>query len=243
MRHIHRFFVSQPLIAGLRVPLAAEDSFHAGRVLRLRQGDAVELAGGDGRVFTARIVISNGRDVQAEALAEIEDSRPDVALTVAQALPQGRKLDLVVEKLSEIGVSRLSPFFAEKSAPKPGRESVQKLARWRRIARAAAEQARRSRVMDVDAPVELPEWLASFTGGIVVLSTEVVAEPLWRAAKAAPAPLALMVGPESGFSEDEIGLLGSAGACFARLGKNVLRTETAALVAASILLHRMGELG
>ena len=242
MKHIHRFFISHTLCTGDRAVLDRDDSFHAVRVLRLDEGDSVELAGDDGRVFTATIT-AVAPAVAAVAGAEVKAGGPEFELTVVQALPKGRKLDLIVEKLSEIGVARLSPVYTSGSVVRPAAGTDARLDRWRRIARAAASQSRRARIMEVDAPVELAGWIESFSGGIIVLATETEGCGLSEALEDAGEPLALVVGPEAGFSAEEIAALRGAGAAFAHLGSRILRTETAPLVAAAIALNRAGELG
>ncbi len=242
MKHVHRFFVSRPVAAGQRVCLGKEDSFHAARVLRLKAGDRLELAGSDGRVFFAEVCGVEDL-VQATVVNEITGNADGAELVVAQALPQGRKLEMVVEKLSEIGAARLVPLYTEKSVIPRIDGATRKLERWRRIARSAAQQSRRPSVMDVDEPVDIGSWLAVFTGPVIALATETAGFPLGEAVAGVKPPLALLVGPEAGFSDAEIILLKDAGACFASLGAKVLRTETAALVAASIALHRLGKLG
>lgn len=266
MKHIHRFFIRNPLMSGHPVRLDEDDSFHAIRVLKLRTGDDVELADGAGRVF--RAVISDdgrwqGKPVEAVPGEELGAARSEAksngGLTVAQAIPKGRKIDLVVEKLSEIGVQRLSPVLSSKTVPQGARGWQDRLERWRRIARSAAAQAKRRRVMEVDEPVELAAWLESFAGEVLALVTETAAIRLGEAvdslapmdrsfstAVVADGPageLALLIGPEAGFSVAELKLLEDAGARFVSLGPLMLRTETAALVAAAVVMHRLGELG
>ncbi len=278
MKHIHRFFVSDALAAGASICLGDDDSFHASRVLRLKRGSAMELAGPDGRVFAAvveriggPVEVTVGEEVRGNGAGGNEAGAAatavSVKLTVAQALPKGKKFDLVVEKLSEIGVAGLVPVFSGKSVARPGRDSGEKLARWRRIARAAAGQSKRNTVMEIAAPAGLEEWLKEFSEPLLVLATEVGAEPLTAAlvnvtgkvtatgaatgtatgaATAAATEtmrLSLLVGPEAGFTRSEIDMLAGAGAVFASLGTQVLRTETAALVAAAIVMNRLGMLG
>ncbi|MHB0866092.1 MAG: RsmE family RNA methyltransferase [Thermoleophilia bacterium] len=258
MKHIHRFFVPDTLHCGARVPLSAADSFHAARVLRLRAGDAVELAGGEGRVFTGAIAPGalTGNDTVAVdvdeelAVAVAGAAAGGAVFSVVQALPRGRKMDLVAEKLSELGVDQLAPVISDRSVAREvaGREG--KLERWRRVARAAAAQAKRTQIMEIHAPQPLTQWLSCFSGDIMVLTTEVEGMPLGAAMTAllesgadAMRPLALVVGPEAGFSPAEIAALDAGGAVFVSLGSLVLRTETAALVAATIVRHHMGAIG
>ncbi|MHB0914250.1 MAG: RsmE family RNA methyltransferase [Thermoleophilia bacterium] len=241
MKHIYRFFLSQDLSPGDQPVLDADDCFHATKVLRLRAGDEVELAAADESVYRGRVV-SSGDDCRVAVDALIASGRSTPGLTVVQALPRGRKLDLVVEKLSELGVERLVPVSTSKSVappPAPG----EKMKRWRRIARSSAAQAKRTAVMRIDEPVALSDWLRSAAGTVIALSTENDPAPLGQVVAGVSMPLALVVGPESGFSDDEIESLAAGGVGFAGLGGLVLRTETAALVAATVVLHRLGGIG
>lgn len=232
--------------------LDEDDSFHATRVLRLGPGDPVELADGRGRVFAA-VIAGDGRVrgalVEAVPGDELCAGRPAAGLTVAQAVPRGSKMDLVVEKLSEIGVERLTPVVTGNSLVREGQSRDNRLERWRRLARAAASQAKRPRVMEVEEPVALDAWLSRYRGAVLALVTEAAGQPLGEAVAAlagegqAAGEIALLVGPEAGFTPAELERLGSAGARFASLGPLVLRTETAALAAAAIVMHRLGEMG
>jgi len=265
MKHIHRFFSDESLSPGQTVSLSSDDSFHAARVLRLSAGDRLELAGGDGRAFEAAVTRVDG-SVELLVGDEIPTAPGGtLALTVVQAMPRGKKMDLVVEKLSEIGVAALAPVYTDMSVARPKAGGGEKFERWRRIARSSAGQSKRGTVMAVAEPVPLGGWLESWDGPLVVLATEIEAAPLGEAAQelmvtpgrqvrdagatSAEAfepgepPLALVVGPEAGFSEAEISMLREHGSGFASLGRQVLRTETAALVSAAIVMHRLGNLG
>jgi 16S rRNA (uracil1498-N3)-methyltransferase len=158
-------------------------------------------------------------------------------------MPKGRKMDLVVEKLSELGIAVIVPVYSDGSVAKPKPGGGDKAERWRRIALSSARQAKRARVMEVAEPIALAGWLDCWDGALIVLATEIEAEPLGSAVEHADSPLALVVGPEAGFSAEEICALQEHGAIFASLGNRVLRTETAALVATTIVMHRLGALG
>lgn len=243
MKHTHRFYVSTSLGAGQSVILDGDDSFHAARVLRLKQGDHVELADPSGTVFDARVTGMDGVvEVRAEREVEAADGdRP--LLTVAQAVPKGKKMDLVVEKLSEIGVERLQPLYTHNSVAREGKISVERLDRWRRIARAAASQSHRPRVMEVAEPLSLASWLKREHGRMIVFATEEEGAPLGALEGYFNEDLVLVIGPEAGFSPAEVYRFREAESVFAGLGPLIMRTETAALVAATVILHRQGVIG
>ena len=243
MKHIHRFFVSQSLTRGSSVCLDPDDSFHASRVLRIKPGDALELADPDGVVFMAKVT-GTGRIVELITESEIVSKNPDTEpmLTVVQVLPSGKKMDLIVEKLSELGVDRLVPVFGDKSVARPA-AGAGKLQRWRRVARSAAAQSKRERVMSVEEPLTLRRWLDEEPGLFYVLSTEAEGKPLGQALEGSRIPVTLVIGPEAGFSDAELDNFAGSGAVFVSLGPQVLRAETASLVAAALVLHRQGALG
>ena len=257
-RHIHRFFVSGTPVSGQIIPLDPEDAFHAARVLRLKVGTRIEVAGA-GRAFEAAVEHvdkgSGSRPPYVKILPGVEivpaaQDKVQPLLTVIQGLPQGRKFDLIVEKLSEIGARKLIPALTEKSVVKESGSWEKKLSRWRRVAAAAASQARRLAPMEIGGPEELITAINAVEN-VLVLSTEVQGVLLGNAvsgvvdaSRGGPSPaITLVIGPEAGFSPEEINELKSRGAQFVSLGRLVLRTETAALVAAAIVMHRLGELG
>ncbi len=242
MKHIHRFFVSTRLSAGDSACLDEDDSFHASRVLRLKEGDAIELADVAGHIYAASVTDVD-RKVEVRAGEELEAAVATVALTVAQSIPRGSKMDLIAEKLSELGVDRLVPLFTEKSVAAPGSFSDRKVDRWRRVARAAAAQSRRPGIMSVDRPRNLESWLEEAGGGLIALATETEGRPLGELLPEMDGRLSLVIGPEAGFAPAELRLLEDAGAVFAGLGPLVLRTETAALVAVTVIMHRAGTVG
>lgn len=241
MTHIHRFFLSHQLASGEQSSLEEDDAFHASKVLRLKEEDAIEVADASGTVFLARVTSVDG-GVQFLAGDELDGGSVATRLTVAQALTRGRKMDLVVEKLSELGVDELIPVVTAKSVERPGSDGEKKK-RWRRIARASGAQAKRRTMMAVADPVSLLEWLEGYRGSTVVLSNDPGVEPLGKALMGVEPPLALVVGPESGFDLDELESIGALGGRFGKLGSQTLRTETAALVATTIVMHHMGEIG
>jgi 16S rRNA (uracil1498-N3)-methyltransferase len=215
------------------VDVAGEDGHHLARVLRLRLGETVTVADGSGLWRPYRIG-AVGAVVRLDATAAPEQEPVlSPGLAVAFALTKGDKPELVVQKLTELGVDRIVPVMAERSVARlDASKAGVALARWRRIAKEAARQCRRANLPAVEPLAPLPT-LAGHPG-------LVVAERGGTAATALGAPpggeVLVVVGPEGGLAEAEVAALGS----WAKLdlGPHVLRAETAALAAATLLSAR-----
>lgn len=246
------FFVDPTDIHGDRAVLRGDEARHLAVVLRASSGDAVSLSDGAGCCWQARVVRSSGTEVTLRLTDRRHATRPCPRLTVVHALPKGRKLDGVVQRLVEIGVDRLVPVHSTRSEVRLEAERAAKaVARWRSVALAAAKQSRRTWLLEVR---EIGEWPAAFAGrttGVVLWeeATTPLREvcPLYGGVGGVGlSPLAdadelvLGIGPEGGLDAEEVAATGLPAAS---LGPTVLRTETAALVAASIVLHRLGRLG
>jgi 16S rRNA (uracil1498-N3)-methyltransferase len=221
--------VHVPALHAGRLSLPATEAHHVRDVLRLTVGDALELFDAAGRTAAGRVVAvsTGGVDVDVSAVAVVD--RPAVALTVAAAVPKGDRADWMVEKLSELGVARFVPLAAARSVVLPGGRN--KTDRWERIAVESAKQCRRLGVMVVDAVTPLPDVLRGGTGW--VLSTEGDSTPVRLLAT--PAVLTVLVGPEGGWTADELAACAAAGWTAAGLGGTVLRVETAAVAVAAVV--------
>jgi 16S rRNA (uracil1498-N3)-methyltransferase len=195
---------------------------HVHNVLRGRNGDLIEVMDGEGRLFTARL---RGRG-EAAVVEELEaPGGIGVEISLYQAVPKGGRMDLVVEKATEVGVTRIVPLLAERGVVSP-REG--KVGRWRRVAEAAARQALRFSVPEVAEPVPL-EDAASEAGESGVLLHNV--PDLQPVEAVVGAPVSLFIGPEGGWSEGELLLAEEAGMTFGSLGPYRLRSETAGIIA------------
>lgn len=233
-----RLLHAQAAQGALKVDGAAHHYlFH---VHRLRPGDALEVFDGRGHSFQAR--------VKSEA-GELSLGAPSTAPRVRevhllQGMPKADKLELVVQKASELWATSVVPVFCERSVVKSGDGDAKKQARWQKIADEAARQCGRSEVMRVDAPVKLGEALR-LKATLLVLDEQETERTLSQAVRALAAdqPIALVIGPEGGFSGEERKQLASAGSQSVTLGRLVLRTETAALAALSVVRHLDGLLG
>jgi 16S rRNA (uracil1498-N3)-methyltransferase len=225
---LHRFFVPPSEMAGERFPLPASVAHQATRVLRLRDGDRLVLLDGGGGQATVRLeagdCVVEGRDAAG--------GEPAHRLTVWQALLRGDHLEPVIRHGTEVGIAAFRLFVSERCV---AREiSERRLERLRAVAREAAEQSERGLIPEVAAPVPFADAVASAS----VLLLERTDGP--RLSEVAP-PAGVVIGPEGGFSPDEVAAAERAGMPMAGLGPRILRSETVAVAAAAVILSRTGD--
>jgi 16S rRNA (uracil1498-N3)-methyltransferase len=227
--------------AGADLPVDDDTAHHLAKVLRLREGAAVEVSDGMGRRADATLT---GPAITLRS-DPVEDPAPTPTIHVLQGLPQGRKHDEVVRMLTELGVDRITAVVTERTQSPPdaakGRKQTE---RWQAVARAACEQARRSRRPIVDGPIRLDGAVAGLPAGRLLLAAHLGATVDPMAALPSPAPdhVVVAVGPEGGWSPDEADRLAAAGARLVSLGQSVLRTEHAALVLAAVVAAATGRM-
>ena len=236
------FFVERLDGAG-RVLLSAEDSAHALRSLRLRVGEEVTLSDGNGAVARGRLAGEEGGRAAVEVLTITPVERPMPLVSVALAPPKGDRLGWAVQKLGELGVDELVLVPTERSVRTWGADRADRvLERQRAVAREAAMQARTPFVMHVRAAGSLLDVICQPRIAAVVLHED-AERPLAESLPDAGDSVRIVVGPEGGFAPDELALAESASAPIARLGASILRSETAAVVGAALVLARYGRLG
>jgi len=222
--HASRVFVGD-------VPLDAVQGRHARDVLRLAEGTTVEVFDRDGNRAVGTIRYGAGKDAVV-IVGEVTLERGGMKITVASAIPKGERADWMVEKLSELGVAKFIPLSAERSVTVPAGKS--KFERWNRIATESAKQSRRAGVMAVEALTSVSELIAMRSGGLV-LSTAPGSTPLVRAIESIAGVVLLVIGPEGGWTEGELRRFSDAGYVAVGLTESVLRTETAAVIAAGVV--------
>lgn len=235
---MHRVRVSPQAAREHPVRVRGAELRHLRDVLRLRAGDRIELFDGEGSGWIAEILSVGVASADVALLEPIAHPRESpLALTLAVGLLKGAKLDWVVEKATELGVTRLVPFVSARSVARTAR-----VARWRTIAAAAAAQSGRVAYPAIDEVCGLSAVLALRSAHErAVLFWEEGTAPLERDAR--PAASALVVtGPEGGFTAAEATQAATAGFAIARLGPRVLRAETAPLVAAALAQFLWGDL-
>jgi 16S rRNA (uracil1498-N3)-methyltransferase len=214
--------VDSTLEAGDALRLPEGEARHVLKVLRARTSDVLEVVDADRRLFLAELRMG-GEAYIREALEAPDDK--DLALSLYQAVPKGGRMDLVVEKATEVGATKIVPLVTERGIVRP-RDG--KLGRWRRVAEAAARQSLRLRVPEVAEPVRFSEAVRRVERDGVLLHNAPDLEPLEAVVRG---PVSLFVGPEGGWSEDELRVAEEAGLALAQLGPYRLRSETAGMVA------------
>ncbi|MBI2505396.1 MAG: 16S rRNA (uracil(1498)-N(3))-methyltransferase [Candidatus Latescibacteria bacterium] len=219
--------------------LRGEEAHHLARVRRHRQGEVVEVVDGAGNWYQVRIEALDRDEVRGQILASQQDrGESPVRLTLAAALVKGQRFDFLVEKATELGVATVVPLLSERGVVRPG--SGHKPARWEHLARAALKQCGRSCMPFIAAPAALGEVVRAGVadGQQVLLAVPAGGEGLRRCLEDRPAErLILAVGPEGGFSPGEVEEARRLGARIFSWGRRVLRSETAGMALAALVLH------
>lgn len=239
---INRFYSPTPLQVGIEVSLDATAAAHAIKVLRLPVGSRITLFDGNGGEFLAELSAA-GKHPQARILAHQPVERESsLDITLVQAIARGDRMDYTVQKAVELGVNRIVPVISTRSVVKLDAARAEKKQRhWQGIVRAACEQCGRNRLPEIDQPVTLDSFLVnSAPVGLRLVLNPLVATPF---GSLQPAKLVeLLIGPEGGFSDEEIGQIEKAGFTGLRFGPRILRTETASVAVLGALQTLWGDL-
>jgi len=239
-----RVFVEQKLISGKGVGLPEQAGLHLTRVLRLDVGAAVTLFDGTGGEFEGTLQ-RDGKKIWARVGAHtaIERESP-LAVTLIQGVARGERMDLIVQKATELGVTRIVPVFAERSVVKvDASKGARKLEHWRSIAISACEQCGRNRVPGVAEPIALGDAVRALEPGTARYLLAAGAKDSLATAmrRDTGKPVVLMIGPEGGLADGEREFAGAHGFTACSMGPRILRTETAGLAALAILQTIAGD--
>ncbi|MGH8129398.1 MAG: 16S rRNA (uracil(1498)-N(3))-methyltransferase [Steroidobacteraceae bacterium] len=241
-----RVHVDESLAEGARVEMRGAAAAHLRRVLRLAAGDAVTLFNGDGADYPSRIHALRRDAVEVEVLGTaLARAESLLVVTLVQGIARAERMDLVVQKATELGVAAIQPVAAARSVVKLDAGSrARKAAHWRSIAIAACEQCGRAKLPLLADPRSLASWLQEpAAAGVVRLQLALDARDSLVDAAAGARGIDLLVGPEGGLEETERAAAESAGFRRCRLGPRILRSETAALAALAVLQSVAGDLG
>ena len=249
---LNRFFVPHDVFSGDEVRLEGDLVHRLSRVLRLEAGAAVVLLDGSGLEYETRLDAVGPQRVTGTVVGR-RPGRPEprVRLVLYQSLVKGERFDWVLEKGTEMGVAAFVPLLSRRNVVRAAPGRLGRPERWRRVVREAAEQCGRSVLPELLPPEGLEQALAD-AAGLRLLPWEGeealgLAAALRRARPALEAvqrpTVAVLIGPEGGFADDEVTLAREAGAQVVSLGRRILRSETAGIVAAAAVLYELGELG
>jgi 16S rRNA (uracil1498-N3)-methyltransferase len=223
-------------VYGDRATLVGAQAAHLARVLRARVGQEYDVAAA-GRVRRARVVSVSDDCVEFD-LGEDIAAKPAPEVIVLLSIFKFDRMEWAIEKLAELGAARIVPLVASRTESHLAKAADKRIERWRRIAREAAQQARRAAPPEIASPVRLKEALGVRAATRVVLSeaeTEVSIKQLLTQA----APVALAFGPEGGWTSDELRAFAQSGWSSASLGSTILRAETAAIAAVAVALAEL----
>ena len=240
---VPRLHVAPPLAADVTITLAQAASHHVTKVLRLGSGDALTVFDGRGGEYEAVVArVSRGAvAVDVGALRPV-DRESGLAIELGQGICKGDRMDLVVQKATELGVQAIYPVVCERTVVKLDRARAERrIAHWRAVAVHAAQQSGRTRLPDVAGVEDLDTWLARAHAGPGIFLSVHGASPISDLAPP-EGTVRVLVGPEGGLAPGEVERARAAGFAGLCLGPRVLRTETAALVALGVLQARWGDL-
>jgi 16S rRNA (uracil1498-N3)-methyltransferase len=251
---------------GRSAHLSAEETRHLRDVLRLKTGDEIFVFDGAGKEFQGRVQAVARVSTEVSVIMQVDPAQPESSLnlTLAISLLKGEKFDLVIQKATELGLSRIIPVITSRADVriKSDADVERKMTRWERIALEATKQCGRARLMKIEKPVKLSDLvrggdpdnsvgrddagedaLPNSDVRIMFAERQGVSLPqVLSDGKDRPKTVTALIGPEGGWADDEIDQARAAGWKIVTLGGRILRAETAAIVAATLIQHRFGDL-
>ena len=247
---MHKFFVPKNSIDGNNAVIDGEDVKHIYKVLRLKIGDKVSVNNCEGKEYVGEITFIDKNTVNINLLEEnsINNESP-IEVYLFQGMPKSTKMDLIVQKNTELGVKAITPIITERVVVKTDLKEFKKVDRWNRIALEACKQCKRSLVPQINVPIEFDNLLKELKYmDLVVVPYENeegygIKKLVESIEKININKVAIVIGPEGGFEESEILKLKEIGASIVTLGPRILRTETAGFTCLSLIMYELGDLG
>ena len=245
-----RFYASPDAFASdaASVTLSADEAKHLRNVLRLQPGDEAYVFDGDGHEFRGEIATISRDLAEIRIVQQVAPSAPEsnLNLTMAVALLKGEKFDLVVQKLTELGVTSIIPIMTTRADVRirSTEDADRKLVRWRRIVMEATKQCGRARLMTIESPVSLDAFItrSGVEDQLRLMLAERGGAPLNDSIGNRSQTVSALIGSEGGWTDDEITSARDAGWQIVTLPGRIMRAETAAIACAAILQHRFGDL-
>ena len=241
MSKLPRFFIAPPQVQGSLITVSGDDMRHIRTVLRKKPGDALILADGQGMEYRVKIVQINRSEITTEIVSEVRKELRYPLVTLGQGLPKSEKMDWIVQKATELGVARIVPLVTERTIVKI-RDEEKRVSRWQKIAREAAMQSNRVDIPEVDHIRTFHDFIMTLDPGpmtLLLFPWEEGTEPIKNVLRQKPdvKNIIVLIGPEGGFSSVEAELAKENGFHLVSLGAGILRTETAAVAALSMIVY------
>ena len=246
---MNSFYIEGAGAAGLNVALKAEDAKHASQVMRMQSGEEFFAVDESGKRFLAQMCCVSREKCTAVLREELSDNEAPIRITVYQGLPKAEKMELVTQKLTELGATNLVPVKMERCIVKLDEKDGKKRAeRLNKIAREASKQCKRGGCMEVKEPQTWKQLHNSLKNDhdLILVPWEDASGYGLKAAHAEfpdAKNIAVVIGPEGGMSENEVKALEEIGARQITLGPRILRTETAAIAACTMAMLLWGDIG
>ena len=241
---MHRFYHSNPLELNQIIILDEFASHHALRVMRVKVDDFLILFNGDGFDYKGRVNDINKKTINVEILSkEKNNNESPININLFQSISSNEKIDMVIQKATELGVSSIQPIFSSRSTIKLNLDRAKKrLIHWRQVSISACEQSGRSKIPTIKSPIEFDQ----ISEGIKTNSLNLLLHPdILKETSNLPneysGDINIFIGPEGGFSQDEVLLLKKQNCINIQLGPRILRTETAPLAIIAILQYKYGD--
>lgn len=244
-----RLFLPPELLTSEQIIITGDQARYLSLVLRVKPGDNLIVFDGSGYKYYCTILTTHKKEIIAEKIKKEPYSvEPPISITLAQGIAKGEKMDFIIQKSTELGVSKVVPLITGRSDVR----HTEKLQRWRKIALSASQQSGRERIPEIHEPLGYKEFLISplvnehekeFPG--IIFSEECSAGNLKQVLKGFrdTKQIIIVVGPEGGFAKDEVSKAVEKNFIEASLGPRILRTETAPLAALSIIQYELGDVG
>lgn len=241
---MHRFYHSNPLDLNRIIILDEFSSHHALRVMRVKVDDFLILFNGDGFEYRGRVSDINKKTINIEILSkEKNNNESPININLFQSISSNEKMDMVIQKATELGVSSIQPIFTSRSTVKLSLDRIKKrLIHWRQVSISACGQSGRSKIPTIKSPIGFDR----FVEGISTNSLNLLLHPD-NSKESSNLPnkysgdINIFIGPEGGFSQDEVLLLKKQNCINIQLGSRILRTETAPLAIIAILQYKYGD--
>lgn len=244
-----KFFTARENISDTQIVIDNDDVNHISRVLRLDVGDKITVCDGRGCDYTARIEEIGSRKIICAILEKYKSStEPNIEVTLFQGLPKASKMDYIIQKTTELGITKIVPCTLSRCVVKLENQKAEakKTERWQKVAEAAAKQSGRGVVPQISAPMTLDEALKELKNYDICFAPYECEEQnnikSVLLSKAEPKKVGFIIGPEGGFDPAEIEKIKSAGIPTVTLGRRILRTETAGEAVLSMIMYEIGDI-